>query len=159
MYSKKDSSLTRPKRAAGRKNTSRNGTLLQLLLCSYPLTLAVAAIALLSGSLGAYFSPDPLAYSRPIGYLCAGVTALIGGMLAARRVQQPPLLAALENALLLSATLLVLSFLLGSFGSSRSLLLSLGLHATILALSLLGAAITLRRTPKGKRKKRNKKRR
>ena len=109
------------------------------------ITVALGALLLVALSLVAYMTPDPDALVMPLGLIVSATTAFFGGMIAVRvHHRRAPLPAAMINAALLSALMLILSLPLATYASGYSALLCALLHAAVFALSALGAIIAAR---------------
>ena len=121
------------------------------LLKSLGITLGVGLLLIISASLIAYFMPDPNALIMPLGLSAAGLTALVGGVIAVRIHGGGALISGLLNGTLLMAVMLLLSLCFVRNSSGYSAGISCLLHAGLILLSVAGGYL-------GNRKKRGKKR-
>ncbi|MBQ9784036.1 MAG: TIGR04086 family membrane protein [Clostridia bacterium] len=124
------------------------------ILKSLAVTCGAGLLLILSLSLALYFSPNPSPLVQPVGLIAAALTALIGGFAAARIHGQSALLCGLINGIGLLAIMLLLSLFFAKHTSAYSALVSCLLHACVPVLSVAGAYLGLRRTPKKKKRKR-----
>ncbi len=119
-------------------------------LFALPVTAAVGLILLLIVTAVAYANPDPDSLTTPLSLAALALTALLGGVVAARRGQGRTLLCGLMLGLLLTLLLLLLSLL---FGDEARKQLTLGLtspvlwllHGGVVFLSALGGKLGGRR--------------
>ncbi len=109
------------------------GTVALTLPLALGLTLAATAAAAAMG--------DPTAWAAPLGYAALGLSALVGGILAARRQPEAPLAAGLSAGLLWAAILAAVALLAPQPLIETPWLPRLGLFAGIVGGHLLGAAI------------------
>ena len=114
-------------------------------LRAYLITLAIGGCLILLCSLGAYFHPDPASIIHPLAYVAAALTAFLGGWVAGKLRGNAPAVCGLANGILLTCTMLLLSFFFLSESSGYSALISTLLHAAIPVLSFLGALVGTRK--------------
>ena len=110
----------------------------------------MGVIFLLIATLVGYRSTDPLALIPYLSLAALGLTALLGGLISARRKRGHPLLSGLLCGLLINLLLLSISLFFGDEVKSAWSLgftspVQWGLHATVALLSLLGAKLGMRR--------------
>ncbi len=115
---------------------------------------AVAAITLTVLSLIAYFTPDPGALARPLGLLCASLSATSGGYFAMRRAKRAPLLCGLGVGILMVTVMLALSFGFAEDGVGYTAAISAMLHAGIFVCTIGGALLGARKPRQKRHKKR-----
>lgn len=128
-----------PRRSSTKESASSKSVFSEDTLRAYLYTLAIGAASILILSLGAYFHPDPDSIIRPLAYIAAGLTSFLGGMIAGRLRRGAPALCGLTNGILLTCTMILLSFFFTSESSNYSALISALLHAAVPLLSFLGA--------------------
>ena len=114
-------------------------------LRSFLISVGIGAVLILLFSIGAYFLPDPDPMIHPFAYAAAGLTALIGGIVAGKIHGSAPAVCGLVNGSLLVALMLLLSLFFRSFSSGYSAWVAALLHAAVPLLSFLGAVIGVRR--------------
>ncbi len=114
-------------------------------LRAFLITLAIGGGTVLVASLGAYFHPDPDSIIHPLAYVAAALTAFFGGFTAGKLHGSAPAICGLVNGILLTATMLLLSFFFLSESSGYSALVSTLLHTAIPVLSVLGAVAGVRK--------------
>lgn len=114
-------------------------------LRAFLITLAIGGGLILVMSLGAYFHPDPDSIIHPLAYVAAALTAFFGGFTAGKLRGNAPAICGLVNGILLTATMLLLSFFFLSESSGYSALVSTLLHTAIPVLSVLGAIAGVRK--------------
>ncbi len=112
---------------------------------AYLITLAIGAGLILIASLILSLLSDPIPLIRPLSLLSCGITALAGGFVTGKLHGSAPAVCGLSNGALLLATLLLLSLFFRSLGNGYSVWLSLGLHLSVLLLSLAGALLGIRK--------------
>ena len=118
-------------------------------LCkSFLITIASGFGLLLALSLAAYFYSDPNLLIHPMALIVAGLTALIGGIAAVRIHGHSALICGLLNGCILLGVMLLLSLFFKGQGIGYSAGVSCLLHAGIPVLSVAGAYLGLRRSPK-----------
>ncbi len=127
-------------------------------LFSLGVTVIVGILLILAASLIAYFTSDPNRYIRPIAVVCAALTFLVGGGIAAKKRPDASLAAGAANGLLLSAIFLALSLLFRHTAVGYPAWAAALLHGAMILLSLLGAYITVVRAKNTRPRKRRKKR-
>lgn len=123
------------------------GNALRALLWS----IGVGALLCVVAALVSYFSPDPTRMILPLGLSASALTALLGGMIAIRAHGHGALQAGLTNGALLTALMILISLFCKPLASGYTTWLSLLLHALFLFLSVVGASVGRRRTPKRKK--------
>ena len=123
------------------------------ILKALSVTLGTGLLLILALSLALYFSPNPSPMILPAGLVAAALTALIGGFVAARLHGHGALLCGLINGTALLAIMLLLSLPFARHASGYSTLISCLLHAAVPVLSVTGAYLGLRHTPKKKKRK------
>ena len=134
--------LTQHSRTAQRRTTqsASSGRILSAeTLRAYLYTLAIGAGLILLLSLGAYFHSDPASIIHPLAYLAAALTSFFGGLIAKKLCGSAPTICGLINGILLTCTMLLLSFFFLSESSEYSALVSALLHTAVPVLSVLGA--------------------
>ena len=117
----------------------------QKALKAFLISVGIGAGLVLLFSLGAYFLPDPDPMIHPLAYTAAGLTALIGGIVAGKIHGSAPAVCGFVNGLLLMALMLLLSLFFRSLASGYSAWVSALLHAAVPLLSFAGALIGVRR--------------
>ena len=159
-------SVTRPHSSAGRGHTptssrakapsseaateGRFASALMSALFALPVTAIIGLILLLIAAAVAYTNPDPDLLTTPLGLGALGLTACLGGLVAARREPSRPLLSGLLSGLLLALVLVILSLLFGDEARARLTTgfppaVLWGLHGAVVLLALLGAKLGSRR--------------
>ena len=139
---------TVPKRAE-----TQNGFFSKETLRAYLITLAIGGGLILIFSLGAYFYANPAAIIRPLAYLAASLTSFFGGRIAKKLCGGAPAICGLTNGILLTCTMMLISFCFRAQSSHYSPLVSTLLHSAVPILSFLGAwAGTNKRKPTTKRR-------
>lgn len=113
-------------------------------------TLAAALVLTLGSSLIAYFTPNPNALVRPLSFVAAALTALIGGFAAVRIHKHAALLCGLLNGSLATALMMLVSLFFTAHSSGYSAGISALLHAAFILFSVAGAFLGL---PKGVKRK------
>lgn len=116
-----------------------SGSLVTDLLKSLLCTLATGLTLLLIASLAAYFTPDPARLTPALGLVASGLTALLGGIAAARIHKQGALICGLGNGAMLMAVMLLLSLFFTKEASGYGVWISAALHGGWMLLSVLGA--------------------
>lgn len=119
-------------------------------LFALPVAVIIGLVLLLIVTAVAYADPDPDRLTTPLSLGALGLTALLDGLVAARRGRGQPLLGGLLSGLLLALLLLGLSLFFGDEARAQltlgaSALVRWGLHGGVVALSLLGAKLGSRR--------------
>ncbi len=122
-------------------------------LFALPVAAIIGLVLLLIVTAVAYANPDPDRLTTPLSLCALGLTALLGGLVAARRGRGQPLLGGLLSGLLIALLLLGLSLFFGDEARAQLTLgvsspIRWGLHGGVVALSLLGAKLGSRRAPK-----------
>ena len=112
------------------------------------ITVLTGTALTLIGSLIAYFTPDPNSFIRPIAIFTAALTALIGGFAALRIHGHAALMCGLLNGSLTTALMILISLFFKDYSSGYSAGISCLLHTAFLLLSVMGAYLGLKRTPK-----------
>lgn len=130
--------------AERRRETPANEQFLQKALKSFLISAGIGAGLILAFSLAAYFLPDPDPMIHPLAYVAAGLTALIGGVVAGKIHGSAPAVCGFVNGLLLVALMLLCSLFFRNLASSYPAWLSAILHAAVPVLSFLGALIGVR---------------
>ena len=128
-------------------------------LFALPVTAVVGLILLLIVTAVAYADPDPDRLTAPLSLAALGLTALLGGLVAARRGQGRSLLCGLTLGLLLTLLLLGSSLF---FGEEQRNQLTLGfpapaiwlLRGGVILLSALGGKLGGRRNSQNKHRHR-----
>ena len=129
------------------KTAPKNSPLGALYACVYslPTSLVSGMLLLLLSAAIAYAQADPAVLSRPLSLCSLYLSALLGGIISARKSDNP-LLTSLING---TGMVLFLWFLsLFSFGISTPVpapLLSIGMHAGVIAASVLGSFAGMKR--------------
>ncbi|MBQ9779649.1 MAG: TIGR04086 family membrane protein [Clostridia bacterium] len=124
-------------------------------LFSLPVMAVLGLVLLLIVTAVAYASPDPDSLTTPLSMGALGLTALLGGLVAARRGGSRPLVCGLLSGLLFNVLLLALSLFFGE-DARQSLTLGLsspllwGLHGAVVLIAALGGKIGGRRPQKSK---------
>lgn len=159
-------SMTHARPSAGRGHTSagsrakapspeaategRFASSLMSALFALPVTAIIGMILLLIATAVAYANPDPDLLTAPLGLGALGLTACLGGLVAARREPSRPLLSGLLLGLLLALVLVILALLFGD--EARAQLTTgfppavlWGLHGAVVLSALLGAKLGSRR--------------
>ncbi len=135
------------------------GRVFMAALFALPVTAVIGLVLLLIVTAVAYANPDPDSLTTPLSMAVLGLTALLGGLVAARRGQTAPLLCGLLAGLLFTLLLLVLTLF---FSDDARTQLTLGLsspvlwmlHGGVVLLSALGGKLGSRRATKSKHQKR-----
>ena len=121
-------------------DTSSSGSILSSdTLRAYLYTIAIGLGSILILSLGVYFHSDPGTLVRPLGCVASALTAFFGGFIAGKLHGGAPAICGLVNGILLTCTMLLLSFFFLSESSGYSPLISTVLHTAVPVLSFLGA--------------------
>jgi putative membrane protein (TIGR04086 family) len=115
-------------------------------------SIGTAILLCVAAALAAYYSPDPTRIILPLGLSASALTALLGGMIAIRTHGHGALLAGLSNGALLMALMILGSLFCKPLATGYATWLSLLLHAIFLCLSVVGATLGRRRTPKRKKR-------
>ena len=118
------------------------------------ISLAIAIVLNLAASLVLYFLPDPAPLTRPLGLAASALTALLGGMIAARIHRHAALLCGLANGCAMLAVMLTASLFFKSLASGYSVPVALALHLGFLALTLVGSVIGIHQKPRTSVKRR-----
>lgn len=116
------------------------------------ITLGATLLLLLGASLAAYFSPNPTSLIQPLGLTVAAITALIGGISMIRIHGTGSLLCGFAIGTVLMGAVILASLFCRTYASGYSTWASLLLHAAFLALSVTGAYMGRRRTPKRRKR-------
>ena len=135
------------------------GRIFMAALFALPVTAVIGLVLLLIVTAVAYANPDPDSLTTPLSMAVLGLTAMLGGLVAARRGQTASLLCGLLAGLLFTLLLLVLSLF---FSDEARAQLTLGLsspilwvlHGGVVLLSTLGGKLGSRRTTPSKHQKR-----
>ena len=146
-----------PQRRAAREEAApRSGptAILMAALFSLPVTAGIGLILLLATTAIAASTPDPDAMISPLSIGVLGVTALLGGLVSARRCGRDPLLCGLCGGIMFTLLLWVLTL----FVDRTDPALTLGvagwgrwaMHAAVVILELAGGLMG-GYTPKRKR--------
>ena len=115
-------------------------------------SIGVGALLCVAAALGAYFSPDPTRMILPLGLAASALTALLGGVISIRTHGHGALIAGLTNGALLMALMILGSLFCKPLATGYAAWLSLLLHALFLLLSVIGASVGRRRTPKPRKR-------
>ena len=142
--------------AENAKESSSDGgfaSLLMAALFSLPFTVILGLVFLLISTAVAYAQPDPDKFTLPLALGSLSLTALLGGLIAARRRQHHCLICGLLSGLLFTLLLLVLSLFLKNdaqtpINAGLSGALSWAVHIGVLLLEALGALIGSRHRSK-----------
>ncbi len=116
------------------------------------ITVGAALLLLLAASLAAYFSPNPTSLCQPLGLTVAALTALIGGISMIRVHGTGSLLCGFAIGTVLMGAVILASLFFRADASGYPAWASLALHAAFLALSVAGAYMGRRRTPKRRKR-------
>lgn len=115
-------------------------------------SIGIGATLCVAAALVAYFSPDPTRMILPLGLSASALTALLGGVIAIRMHGHGALVAGLTNGALLMALMILGSLFCKPLATGYTAWLSLLLHTLFLLLSVVGASVGRRRTPKRKKR-------
>lgn len=115
-------------------------------------SVCVGALLCVAAALVAYFSPDPTRMILPLGLSASALTALLGGVISIRTHGHSALLAGLTNGALLTAVMILISLFCKPLASGYATWLALLLHTLFLLLSVVGASVGRRRTPKRRKR-------
>ena len=119
------------------------------------LTFATALALLLISTAAALATPDPTAFTEPVGYVCAFVTALLGGIFCSKlNVRAPYLTSAFCGLGFMLASMLFSLAISHTLASGLSTFARLGIHASTLLCFPLGALIGVKSAPKSPKKRR-----
>ena len=119
-------------------------------LFALPVTALIGIILILIATVVAYANPDPDLLTTPLALGALGLTACLGGLVAARREPSRPILSGLLSGLLLALLLLAVSLFFGDEARAQ-LTIGLppvalwGLHGVVVLAELLGAKLGSRR--------------
>ena len=133
------------RRTVPKRTEPQNGLFSKEILRAYLITLAIGGGLILILSLAAYFYADPAVIIRPLAYLAAALTSFLGGMIAKRLCGGTPAICGLTNGILLTCTMMLLSFCFRAQSSHYSPLVSTLLHSAVPILSFLGALAGIKR--------------
>lgn len=111
-------------------------------------TLGLGGGLVLIASLAVCFLPDPDPMIRPVALFLAGLTSLLGGVIAGRIHKSAPALCGLTNGALLLAIMLLCSLFFRKNAAGYSTGTALLLHAAVPLLSVVGAVLGVRKKPK-----------
>lgn len=140
----KRSNQQRPQ-ARHAENINPTSLFLRRAACAFSITVSLGTALLVTFSLAAYLTPDPDTLVMPLGLIAAALTSFLGGMIATCiHKHHAPLPAAMTNALLFSALMILLSIPLSPLASGYSALICALLHAAVFALGALGAIVASR---------------
>ena len=117
----------------------------QKALKAFLISIGIGAALILLCSIAAYFMPDPDPMIHPLSYVAAGLTALIGGIVAGKIHGSAPAVCGSVNGLLLVALMLLLSLFFRPLSAGYSAWVAALLHAAVPVLSFLGASMGVRR--------------
>ncbi len=148
----------KPKTNKPKQRTAGKETAWKPALFSFGITLCIGVALVLLASLGAYFTSDPNRLIRPLAIVCAALTFLAGGYLAAKRRPDAPLAAGTANGLLLAAISLALSLLFRKTAAGYPAWASALLHAAMILFALLGAYLFVLRSKSKRARPRKRKR-
>ena len=138
----------RPKHPNQSNGTRTSGSPITDLLKSVLCTLGTGTALLLIASLIAYFTPDPARLIPALSLVASGLTALLGGIAAARIHKRGALICGLGNGALLMGVMILLSLFFTGEASGYGAWTSTALHVGWMLLSVLGAFLG---TPSKKR--------
>ncbi len=125
---------------------------------SLPISLAAAMILLILSAAIAYAQPDPATLARPLSMVSLYASALLCGMISAKKSEKP-LLSGVIGGIGMVLILFLLSLIpLGSGPSAISPFPAILMHLGVIASSALGACIAMKK-PKKHAMRRGKKRR
>lgn len=121
------------------------------------LTYATALALLLISTAVVLATPDPTAFTEPVGYVCAFVTALLGGLFCSKLNVRAPYLTSAVCGLGFMLTSMLFSLAIPhTLASALPILTRLGIHAGTLLCFPLGALIGVKsgnKSPKKRRKR------
>ena len=147
-----------PKKIKHKHQTKKDGnalypTLGKPILLSLPITLAIGMLLLLGSASLLLTTKDPGRYPAVVGPILLYLTALIGGMIAARLAHRRlPLVCGLGHGILLALTIaLIALFLPQSEHASSSIGLAALTHAGVVLASLLGSVLSGRQKRRRRR--------
>ncbi|MBR3894627.1 MAG: TIGR04086 family membrane protein [Clostridia bacterium] len=109
------------------------------------LTAAIALALALVSSLAAYFSPDPDSLTRPLGIVCAALTAFFGGLIAIRIHKRSALLCGMLNGSAMMLLMILASLFFRPYASAYTSWLSCLLHVGFLLLSIAGSFVGMKK--------------
>ena len=119
------------------------------------LTYATALALLLISTAVVLATPDPTAFTEPVGYVCAFVTAVLGGLFCSKLNVRAPYLTSAVCGLGFMLTSMLFSLALPhTLASGLPVLGRLGIHAGTLLCFPLGALIGLKSGNKSHKKRR-----
>jgi putative membrane protein (TIGR04086 family) len=118
------------------------------------INMGIALLLNLVASVAAYFSPDPVTLARPLGLAASAITALLGGWITVRIHRHAALWCGLASGCAMITLMLLFSFCVKPLASGYSLPITLLLHFSYVALSLVGAFLGIHRKPKSTVKRR-----
>ncbi len=157
MHKTRSNTARRPVRAEHRHtrreghDDAASGFQLSQLAKSLAVTAVTGILALLACSLLAYFLPDPSPWIKPLALFAAALTALVGGVSAARLQKENASLCGLLNGCVFMAVMILISLFLRERASGYSTLHAILLHAGFLLCSVLGGILG-KKKPKARRK-------
>ena len=117
------------------------------------LTLLIGMGTVLCMSLVAYFYSDPDVLIRPLSLTAAGITAFFGGFCAIRIHGHSALFCGICNGVVFMSGMILLSLFFPTYASGYNAAVSCLLHIGFLALSVCGAFIGFRRSPRKKKRR------
>lgn len=125
---------------------------------SLPISLAAAMILLLLSAAIAYAQPDPATLARPLSVVCLYLSALLCGILSAKRSDTPILSGVIGGGGMVLVLLLLSLLPYSASPSALSPLTAILMHVGVIAVSAGGAFIAMKK-PKRHAMKRGIKRR
>ena len=147
--------------SAENETASRGGFVPSLVsaLFALPVTLVIGLIFLLIATAVAYVSADPDRLSTPLAMSALGLSAMLGGLVSARRGRGQPILCGALLGLLLTVCLLGGSLFYGDdtrayLTIGLSPIAEWGIHGAVVLLSALGGRIGRRHLEKSKKPQR-----
>lgn len=132
------------------KPSRKNKPLGALYACAFslPAALITGAVLLILSAAIAYAQADPSLLARPLATCALYLSALLCGILCARTSDNPLVSALISGAGIVLMLRLISLFSFGITPAAPSPLLSIGMHAGIIAASVLGAVLGTKRPKK-----------
>ncbi len=135
------------------ENDSPLAIWIKQLLRATVISLGIGLVLIIGLSLAAYFYADPDVLARPLGLIAAGLTALSAGFVTVRIRGEGALICGLLIGSIMTALMMLASLFFTALSSGYSVGISALLHLAFMLLSVAGAYLGLKKTPKKKKHK------
>lgn len=133
---------------------TKSGGIIRSTLRGYLFSLAIGTVMTILLSAVVYSLSDPNRYITPVAFCILYISALLGGFFSARFNRGSALLCGGLYALMMLATMFLISLLFSNnFSSDLSLLPAIGLRGIAAALSIVGAMVGTHQPSKKRKRK------